>query len=141
MSIDWNTDVITILKADSFMTLTATDEYDMDVDDFRNALMALLASEEGIPFTDTHIHNTEVTLAGVTYARFVEIISPYTVTFEDGQYTVTVVGANHNVSDVKNANQVSLITNNSAGLINAAGGTSSHPLQFKVGSLIFPLGG
>jgi hypothetical protein len=39
------------------------------------------------------------------------------VEFEDGQYTVNCVGANHNISDVKVANQVSLIVNNAAGLI------------------------
>ncbi len=117
MTINWNSDVITIVRTDTFMTETSTDRYEMDVDDFRLELKALLASEEGIPFTDTHIHNTEVTLAGVTYARFIEIIDPYTVTFEDGQYAVTTIGANHNIVDRKNFNQVSVITNNSAGLI------------------------
>ena len=72
--------------------------------------------EPGMPFLDTHNHNTEVTLSGVTYARSVEIINGYTVTFEDGMYTVVCSGANHNIDDVKTVNQVSLIINNSAGL-------------------------
>jgi hypothetical protein len=34
-------------------------------------------------FPSTHIHNTAVTLSGVTYARTVEIINGYTIDFED----------------------------------------------------------
>jgi len=47
----------------------------------------------------------------------VEIINGYTVTFEDGQYRVTLLGANSNVADVTNVNQVSIQPNNSAGQV------------------------
>jgi len=57
-------------------------------------------------------------LSGLTYARIVNIISPYSFEFEDGQYAVVTVGANHNIIDVKIQNQVSVVTQNSAGLIN-----------------------
>jgi len=115
LSINRNTNVIYVPKAD--LTLISGTLYELDVDAFRLELKALEDDEDGMPYSDTHRHNTEVTLAGLTYARTVEILSPYTVEFEDGQYSVSCIGANHNLSDVKVANQVSLIINNSAGLI------------------------
>lgn len=141
MSIDWGTQVISILQADTFMTEDATNEYTLDMNGLRLALKDQEDNVEGIPFLDTHSHNTEVTLSGVTYARTVEIINGYTCSFEvtASDYEVSCTGANHNLADVLNGNNVNLIVNNAAGLINAAGGTSSHALQLKVGSLILPL--
>jgi hypothetical protein len=102
--------------------------YELDVNDLRLALKDLEDSEAGAVWPDTHRHATASTLAGVTYARQVEILAPYTVTFQDTgtPYTVSCVGANHNLSDVKNVNQVSLIVGNSAGLI-AVEGSGSAP--------------
>jgi len=68
-------------------------------------------------FPDTHKHNTEVTLAGMTLARTVEIINGYTITFEDGQYAVNLTGANNNIADALNVNQVSVRSANTAGLV------------------------
>lgn len=115
ISVNWATGVITVLQAD--LTPLGGGRYQLDVNTFRLALKSLEDDVEGMPFQDTHFHNTETTLAGVTYARQFAVRSPYTVTFEDGQYTVVPVGANHNLADVKNTNQVSMITSNSAGLI------------------------
>lgn len=120
ISINWGTQVIYVPKADLTLIQPSPEIRQIDLDWFRYQLKALEESEEGMPFLDTHNHNTEVELAGLTYARIVEIINGYTVEFEDGQYTVNCVGANHNLSDVKVANQVSLIVNNAAGLINNA---------------------
>jgi hypothetical protein len=47
----------------------------------------------------------------------IEIINDYTVTFEDGQYAVNLVGANSNIADRVNVNQVSVRAANSAGLV------------------------
>jgi hypothetical protein len=116
ISIDWGTTfIIHVPKAD--LTPLGGVLYGLDVDAFRLELKDLEDDEAGMPFPDTHRHNTEVTLSGVTYARFVEILDPYTVEFEDGLYTVLATGANHNIADKKVLNQVSLITQNSAGLI------------------------
>lgn len=117
ISINWGTQVITIPRAD--LTHISGSLYELDVDAFRLALKDLEDSEDGMSFPDTHRHNTEVTLSGVTYARTVEIINGYTVTFEDvgSPYTVRCAGANHNIGDVKTINQVSLLIGNSAGLI------------------------
>lgn len=115
LTVDWNTFVITVPQ--SYLTPLGGVFYELDTDQFRLDLKAIEASADGMWATDTHTHNTEIVLSGVTYARFVEVIAPYTVEFEDGQYVVTAVGSNHNIADVKVTNQVSLITQNSAGLI------------------------
>lgn len=88
----------------------------LDLDVFRLALKNLEDNEDGQIFIDTHRHNTSVAIGGLTLARVIEIINGYTVTFEDGQYAVNLVGANSNVADVTNVNQVSVRSANSAGL-------------------------
>jgi len=92
---------------------------ELNLNAFRLDLKDLEDDEEGMPFPDTHKHNTEVTVGGLTLARVIEIINGYTVTFEDGQYAVNLVGANSNVGDVINVNQVSVRSQNSAGLISS----------------------
>lgn len=112
-SVDWDTKVITVFQAD--LTLISGTKYEYDVNTLRRELDDLL-DDEGMPFLDTHQHITSVDLSGVTYARFFIIINGYTITFEDGAYSVTLFGANHNIMDVLNDNQVSVLANNSAGL-------------------------
>ena len=121
ISIDPETFVITVPKADMTLLQSSPEIRELNLNSFRLELKSLEDDPDyGIFLYKTHNHNTEVTLSGLTYARIVEIIAPYTVTFEDGQYTVACTGANHNLADVKNANQVSLIINNAAGLITNA---------------------
>lgn len=114
ISINYATRVIFVPQAD--LTPLGGSRYELDVDWFRLQLKDLEDDDAGMSAPDTHRHNTTVTLAGVTYARTVEIINGYTVEFENGTYTVNCVGANHNIGDVKVVNSVSLIINNSAGL-------------------------
>jgi hypothetical protein len=115
------THVIYVPKADMTLVQASPEVRELDVDSFRLALKSIEDDPAyGIYLLKTHSHNTEVSLSGLTYARIVEILDPYTVEFEDGQYTVNCTGANHNLSDVKVANQVSLIVNNAAGLITNA---------------------
>ena len=109
ISINWITKVITIPKAD--MALVQADPFEireLDLDEFRLSLKSIEESEEGMPYLDTHRHNTEVVLGGVTLARV--------ITFENGQYAVNAIGGNSNLADVLNLNQVSLRSFNSAGL-------------------------
>jgi predicted GH43/DUF377 family glycosyl hydrolase len=93
--------------------------YTLDVNQLHLALRDAEDSEAGMVWPTTHNHTTPPILSGVTYPRVVEIINDYTVTFEclSAPYTITCVGANHNLADVKNSNPVSLIIGNSAGLI------------------------
>ena len=121
ISIDWQTKIITVPQAD--LSLVSGSLYELDTDAFRLALKALEDSEEGMLYPNTHVHNTEVTVAGVTFARTIEIVNGYSVTFDpDAAYTVKLVGSNNNIFDVEsgilNQNGVSVIAGNSAGLIN-----------------------
>jgi len=116
ISVDPMTFVITVPQAD--LTHISGIQYELNINDFRMWLKAWEDDQSyGITMLKTHNHNTEVTLSGLTYARIVEVLDPYTVEFEDGQYTVNCTGANHNLGDVRVANQVALVINNAAGLI------------------------
>ena len=127
MDIEWGNKVINIYKADSFMTQKSSTLYEMDTNAFRLALKDLEDDEEGITHDDTHSHNAEYTVAGITYAQKLEIINGYKVKFEDGQYTVKLTGSNNNLFDVDAGilvkNQVSIIGTNSAGLIMVVSGS------------------
>ena len=115
ITINWSTKVITVPQAD--LTFLGGTDYELDTDAFRLTLKDLEDDADGMPFLDTHRHNTEVTIGGVTYARTLEIINGYTVTFEDGSYSVNLVGSNNNIQDVANLNSVSIRSGNAGGLI------------------------
>lgn len=124
ISVDWMTKVIFVPKAD--LTLITGTLYELDTDVFRLALKDLEDDAEGMVFLDTHRHNAEVTVAGTTFARTIEIINGYSVEFENGAYTVRLVGSNNNLFDVENGilvqNTVQVISQNSAGLIVTSSG-------------------
>lgn len=152
VDVNWATKVVTILKSD--MTLLSGTLYELDLATLQLILKAHEASEEGIVFEDIHLHNPPVGVGSITLARVLQFINNYTVTFEDGQYAVDLEGANSNIGDVVNRNQVSFFSKNSAGLIDAAvlgaqvldvyrilGLDSDHPLivtatERKSGSVI-----
>lgn len=118
ISIDWQSRVITVPKEDLTVVQTVPTEIrQLDLNAFRLALKDLEDNPQGITFPDTHSHNPPVAVGGVELARVVEIINGYTVTFEDDQYAVNLTGANSNVGDVVNVNQVSVRSANSAGLV------------------------
>ncbi|MEK7185502.1 MAG: hypothetical protein AAB726_02670 [Patescibacteria group bacterium] len=131
-TINWETKVISVLRDDMpLIQSTPTEIRGLDVDDFRMELKDIEDNVEGVPFPDTHTHNTEVTLGGLTLARVVEILDPYTITFEDGQYAVNLSGANNNIADKTNVNQVSVRSNNSAGLISSGLTLEQHEQLMK----------
>ncbi len=121
LSVDWATKIITIPK--DYLTYVSGNTYKLDVDQFRLDLKNLEDNVDGIVFPDTHRHNAEVSVGGITLSRVVEIINGYTVTFENGQYIVNLTGANNNISDVANLNQVSIRSANSAGMITIVSGS------------------
>lgn len=109
--------VINVPRAD--MTLvqsTPTEIRQLNINAFRTELNDLMDDEIGMHFPTNHVHTAPLTVAGVTLARVVEILDPYVVEFEDGQYNVNIVGGNSNISDVTVKNQVGVNTANSAGL-------------------------
>jgi hypothetical protein len=124
-SINPATKVITIPQAD--LTNVSGTLYSFDTNAFRLALRAWEDDAANISYVPTHRHNTEVTIAGVTYARTIEIINGYSVTFENGSYSVKLTGSNNNIWDIQsgilNQNTVQVIPTNSAGLITVTSGS------------------
>lgn len=88
----------------------------LDVVPWSRALRAAEASEEGIVYPRTHNYSGPVSIGTITLGDVVEVINGWNNTFEDGQYAVRLNGANNNVEDVTNVNQVSIRSANSAGL-------------------------
>lgn len=131
LTLDPATLLITIPQAD--LTFVSGTLYTLDTDQFRKDVMSLLASEDYIWMPDAYQHNTEVTVAGTTFARTIEFINSYVIKFEftGSQYTVRLEGSNNNIFDVENGilsptSLVTIVSTNSAGLIkneNAALGT------------------
>jgi len=133
MNIDWITKIITIDKVDMVqIQSTPTEIWQLDIPAFRLFLKDREDDNDGIQYPDTHSHNTTVEVSGAVLARVVEMINGYTITFEDGQYAVNLVGANSNLGDVVNVNQVSIRTANSAGLQDL---TSLQAASFKEGQV------
>ncbi len=119
ISINPSTKVISVPKADLMLIQTVPTEIrELDSNLFRHWLDDWMDSEQGIYMPKTHVHATEVLIDGLAYARTIEILAPYTVTFEDGQYQINIVGSNNNIHSRRNLNQVSIVPNNSAGLVN-----------------------
>lgn len=133
ISVDWGTKVIFVPKADTTLINIGPPEIrQLDVDTFRLALKALEDDEEGMAFPDTHQHNAEVVISGITYARFIEFINGYTITFEAGTYGVDLTGANNNIMDVLNMNETQVRSNNSAGLVVAISGETFQTMTLDV---------
>jgi len=136
LTIDPQTFIIFVPKAD--MTLVQSTPFEvreLDLNAFRLELKAYEAAVYGMYLLKTHDHNTEVTLGGLTFARVIEILPPYTVTFEDGNYAVNLVNANSNVSDKTNLNQVQIRSANSAGLVAATSTVTSTDVENIAGAV------
>lgn len=117
ISVDFSNRIINIPRNDLTLIQSSPSEIrELDMNSFRLILKDLEDNEEGMPFPDTHSHVAPITVGGVTLARVVQIQNGYSVTFEDGQYAVNLKGANTNLQDVTNVNQVSVRPSNSAGL-------------------------
>jgi len=122
VTINWESRVITVPKVDTTLIQsvpTEIREHDMNV--FRLVLRDIEDSEEGIVYQNTHNHFAPIGVGGITLARVVELINNYTVTYEDGQYAINIIGGNSNIGDNVNVNQVSVRSFNSAGLVTSAG--------------------
>jgi hypothetical protein len=117
ITIDWANAIINVPRADMLLVQSVPTEIrDLDLNAFRAELKALESSLEGMGFQKILDHYTAVQVGGIELAHVLIILAPYTVTFEDGQYAVNLIGANSNVGDRVNVNQVSVRSANSAGL-------------------------
>ncbi len=120
ITIDYTTFIVHVPRTDlTLVQSVPTEIRSMDLNWFRLEVKAIEDTALGMPYPDVTSHNTEVSLGGLTYARTIEILDPYTVTFEDGQYAVDLPGANSNLADKTNVNQVSVRPQNSAGMISS----------------------
>ena len=130
--IDYSSTPFRIIVPQADLTNVGGSLYEHDTNAFRNELKTLEAAQTGIVFEDTHRHNTEYTVAGITYARSVEVLNStnstqtdeYEIFYDpDTQYSVRLTGSNNNIFDIQNmilANTVTqVIPTNSAGIINA----------------------
>lgn len=116
ISVNWITGEITVPKADTTLIQAVPEIRALDTAQFWLDLKDLEASVEGIIWTDTQENFPSYTIQGIVYAQAFRIIAPYFVTFEDGQYAVTLDGTNNNILEVATQNQVRLSSSNSAGL-------------------------
>ena len=107
ITIDYTTRIISIPKADmALIQLKPSEVYELDIDAFRLKLKHMEDNIGGISFVDTHFSSVATTSDGTVVARVFEIINGYTVEFEDGDYTVNLVGASTNIDEVLNLNKV-----------------------------------
>ena len=117
----WNAKIVFVPK--NILTEIGTNLYELDISNFKKQIRVSEASDVGVSHPKIIEHKTTTLLSGVEYARTVEIVNGYTVTFENGVYAVNLVGANTNIQDVLNINSVSIRGNNSAGLQIIQGGS------------------
>lgn len=126
IALDETTQVFTIPQGD--LTLVSGTLYDVPTNDVRQDINSLMDDERYIWMEDPINHNTEVTVAGVTFARTIEFINGYSTTYSpDSQWTARLTGSNNNMFDVENGilnqNQVQVIAGNSAGLQTVTSGS------------------
>ena len=113
--VDYITGVVFIPQAD--LIFLEIGKYKLDLDEFRRKCRDLEAdTANGLSYPPIVEYNPVVDTGDVLLARVVLIINGYTVTFEDGQYAVLFDGANTNIHNFTNVNQVSVRPNNSTGL-------------------------
>ena len=100
----------------------------MDTEQFKVAINDIEDNAPGIVQPQILNHSTSVILDGIEYARVLEIINGYTITFEEtgSPYKVFLTGSNNNILTVTNLGTVQVAPNNSAGLINL------NELQFGI---------
>ena len=117
ISVDWLTGEITVPRNDMPIIQVSPEVRELDTEQFWLDLKDLEATVDGIPWPDTQQNFPKYTISGFTYAQAFLIIPPYFVTFEDGQYGVSLQGTNNNILDVATSNQVRILSQNSGGLI------------------------
>lgn len=138
VSVDWETRIISIPRDD--LTLVSGTLYELDTEWLRMQLKGLEDDEEGMLHQDTHRHATQVVISGVTYARFIEIINGYTITFDPNEsYTVRLTGSNNNLADVMSPghHHTSLLSQNSAGLVVVSGGSVAPPTVDQIADAVW----
>lgn len=116
-TIDYTTFIIEVERASLPLAQSSPTEIrTFEVGLFHELLRDTEDNAVHMPFLDTHNWVASKLIGGVTLAPIFEMLPPYTITFEDGLYVVNVIGANSNIGEFVNKNQVSVWISNSAGL-------------------------
>lgn len=131
ISVNWLTGEITVPKADMPVIQVSPEVRQLDTQQFWLDLKDLEAEVDGIIWPDTQLNFPSYTISGFTYAQAFLIIDPYFVTFEDGQYAVALSGTNNNILDKATSNQVSILSQNSGGLIEGRGLTPAQEVRLN----------
>lgn len=114
-SVNWLTKVVSIPQGD--LIDLGDNKYKLDLYEFKNKCRSLEAEfTEGLSYDPIVSYYKNVDTGDVILAKVVLLVNGYTVTFEDGQYAVLLDGANTNLHNFTNVNQVSIRPNNSTGL-------------------------
>ena len=122
---DWPNYIFHVPRADmALIQSVPTEIRECNLNWLRLQILALEDDPEAMTFPTVFRHFPEVTLGSLTFAKVMEMLEPYTITFEDGQYAVDLTGANSNFGDRVNVNQVSVRSSNSAGM------TSSPAIEY-----------
>jgi hypothetical protein len=117
MTIDWENRIVYIYKSDMVQIEPAPNEgWKLDLVEFKKAITDRQDDEDGISFLDIINHYPAVELGGTVLASVVEIINGYRVEFENGIYYVLLNGANSNLMEHVILNDVSIRSNNAAGM-------------------------
>lgn len=111
LSCYWPNKFITVPKSE--LTLISGTRYQITVNYWWQLLRELAETVEGIVF-DTPYNSTAATSST---PQIVDLINGYTAEFEDGLYSVDVIGGNTNWREIEVKNQVSVGTNNTTGFI------------------------
>jgi hypothetical protein len=119
ITIDYTTYVINVPKADTQFVetnpTTGLEIRQLNINTFGKALADVQDDASDVWASTAFAYTQPADVGGVSLAQVLLILSPYTVTFEDGQYAVNFTGGNTNLQDFVNVNQVSIRPNNSAG--------------------------
>jgi hypothetical protein len=122
ISIDYNVYpyIINVPKSDTtfidFDPINGRERRSMDINSFRLQLDDWNDDPENAWAPDTHVNTVPNDIGSIVLGRALTITNDYRVQFEDGQYSVSLLGANSNISSFTIVNGVLPIPNNTVGL-------------------------
>ena len=124
-AVDWVNKIITIHKADMTQVEVSPYEiYELSLEDFWETIHDLQDNIVAMPFIEIMDNTPPAILGTTTFARTLQIINGWKILFENDDYLVDIVDGNSNLAQNTVRNQVSVYTNNSAGLIEGGAGGS-----------------
>ena len=119
ITINYQTYVINVDKSETtFLGInpqTGLEIRQLNVETFGKQLADIQDNSNDVWATTAFEYTGPKDVGGIQLAPVLLILNPYTVTFEDGQYAINLIGGNTNLQDFANVNQVSIRPSNSVG--------------------------